>query len=34
MLGPLTAAVCSIQEIRDMANEMFDAQKEYQADFS
>jgi alpha-galactosidase len=29
MLDPLTSAVCSTREIRDMANEMFDAEKDY-----
>jgi alpha-galactosidase len=29
MLDPLTAAVCTPQQIRDMANEMFEAEKEF-----
>lgn len=33
MLDPLTAAVCSPAEIRDMAEELFDAEREYLPDF-
>jgi len=33
MYDPLTAAVCSMQEIRDMVNEMFEQNKEYLPQF-
>ncbi len=33
MLDPLTAAVCSLDEIRSMANELFEAEKQYLLDF-
>ena len=33
MYDPLSAAVCSMQEIRDMANEMFEKNKEYLPQF-
>jgi alpha-galactosidase len=33
MLDPLTSAVCSLEEIRSMANELFEAEKDYLPDF-
>ncbi len=33
MMDPLTAAVCSLEETRKMANELFQAQKEFIPDF-
>ena len=34
MLDPLTAAVCTPQQIRDMTNEMFDAQSDYLSEYA
>ncbi len=34
MLDPLTAAVCSPAEIRSMADEMFEAQREHLPEYS
>jgi alpha-galactosidase len=33
MLDPLTAAVCSLAEIRSMANELFEAERKFLPDF-